>query len=360
MSCKKGMHQPVAWGQQDKEHLTNYSVRDNLWSFGGVIDSREFWPRGSRPAELTYLRSCDSVHFGGSMIQTAFRRAMWLVHLALALSAATLAQTPKPALSASEVMQRVIAATGATVPANTFDTLKAGDPGTVVTGIVTTFMDTYPVLEKAVASGKNLIITHEPTFYNADDDQAPLAADPVQQQKLAYIREHHLVVWRFHDTWHLRQPDGILAGMVDQFGWKAYQNGSNPHLFTLPPTTVEQIASRLQARTGARALRIVGDPAMKVTGVALLPGASGAEKQIKMLELDQVQLLVAGEAREWETVPYVQDAVAEGRHKALILLGHEVSEEAGMVECAHWLHTLFPEIPVEFIPAGEPFQAVRP
>jgi hypothetical protein len=143
------------------------------------------------------------------------------------------------------VVQRVIAATGATPPADTVDTLKAGDPATVVTGIVATFMDTYSVLEKAVASGKNLIITHEPTFYNHLDDQSPLASDPVLTQKLAYIREHHLVVWRFHDTWHLRQPDGILVGMVDQFGWKPYQSKTDPHLFTLAPTTVGQVAASL-------------------------------------------------------------------------------------------------------------------
>ena len=149
------------------------------------------------------------------MICSAFRRTTRLVQIALVLSTAALAKTTKPALTASEVMQRVIAATGATPPANTVDTLKAGDPNTVVTGIVTTFMDTYPVLEKAAALDKNLIITHESTFYNHVDDEAPLADDPVEQQELAYIREHHLVVWRFHDTWHLIQPDGILAGMVE-------------------------------------------------------------------------------------------------------------------------------------------------
>lgn len=292
------------------------------------------------------------------MFRCAIRRSGTKALLVLAWIPAALAQDSKPALTASEVMQQVIAATGATPPANTVDTLKAGDPNTVVKGIATTFMDTYPVLEKAVASGKNLIITHEPTFYNHVDDQALHAEDPVQQQKLAYIREHHLVVWRFHDTWHLRKPDGILAGMVEELGWKTHKNSANPHLFTFPPMTVEQIAAKLQASTRARAIRIVGDPTMKVTGVALMPGASGAERQIKMLEQDEVQLLVAGESSEWETVPYVQDASAEGRHKSLILLGHEVSEEAGMEECARWVHTLFPAIPVVFIPAGEPFHIV--
>jgi putative NIF3 family GTP cyclohydrolase 1 type 2 len=146
--------------------------------------------------------------------------------------------------------------------------------------------------------------------------------------------------------------------MVDQFGWKPYQSKTNPHLFTLPPTTVAQVAASLQARTGARAIRIVGDPGMRVTQIALLPGAAGSDKQIKALQQDDVELLVVGESREWETVPYVQDAAAEGRHKALILMGHEISEEAGMDECARWLRTIFPGMPIAFIPANEPFQTV--
>lgn len=293
------------------------------------------------------------------MLRRRISLPLFLILLSSWLPFQANAQNADPQLTAAEVMQRVIAATGATPPSGTVDTLKAGDPYTVVTGIVTTFMDTYAVLEKAVAKGSNLIITHEPTFYNHLDDRTPLTGDPVLTQKLNYIRDHHLVVWRFHDTWHLRQPDGILTGMVSQFGWKSYQDASDPHRFTLPATTVAQLAASLQARTGARAIRIVGDPKLRVTQVALYPGASGEEKQIRALQDSEVQVLVAGEAREWETVPYVQDAAAEGRSKALILLGHEVSEEAGMDECAHWLRTLFPKLPVTFIPAGEPFQTVQ-
>lgn len=143
--------------------------------------------------------------------------------------------------------------------------------------------------------------------------------------------------------------------MVEQFGWKPYQSTTDPLHFTLPPTTVGKIASALQARTRARAIRVVGEPAMAVTKVALLPGASGSEKQIKQLEQDDVQLLVVGESREWETVPYVVDAAAEGRDKALIILGHEISEEAGMDECARWLKTLFRECRSSSFPQASHF-----
>jgi putative NIF3 family GTP cyclohydrolase 1 type 2 len=92
-----------------------------------------------------------------------------------------------------------------------------------------------------------------------------------------------------------------------------------------------------------------------VTGVAYAPGASGEEKQIRALERDDVQALVAGEAAEWEAVMYTQDAVEQHRPKALILVGHSVSESAGMRTAAAWLAALLPGIPVHFVDSGEPY-----
>ncbi len=273
--------------------------------------------------------------------------------LALTASHPTCAQQ----LTARQVVERIQQATGAQPPAKTVDTFKGGDPDEKVTGIVTTFLDTYAVLQKAAADGHNLIITHEPTFYTHTDDQSILADDAVQAQKAAFIRDHHLVVWRFHDLWHLRNPDGILEGVTAKLGWQKFQNPTQPHLFRLPPTTLAALESDLKQKLGATSFRVVGDPDMRLTGVALLPGASGEVKQVKALERDDVDVLVAGEASEWETVEYARDAAAQGRHKALVLLGHEVSEEPGMEYCAKWLQGIFPGIPIEFIKAGSPFAA---
>jgi putative NIF3 family GTP cyclohydrolase 1 type 2 len=262
---------------------------------------------------------------------------------------------PAGSLTAAEVIDRIVKATGATLPPNTVDTIKAGDPATPVTGIVTTFTPSMEVLRKAVAAGDNLIVTHEPTFYNHPDDPALFVEDAVYKEKLAYINEHHLVVWRFHDTWHLRHPDGIVEGFVAQAGWKPYQNPGEEMFFTLPPTTVLALAKDLQRRFRSRSIRIVGDPGMKLTKVAYRPGASGEAKQVKALERDDVEVLVAGEASEWETVEYARDAQLQGRRKALILLGHLTSEEAGMDNCAKWLHGLFPAMRIQYIPATEPY-----
>jgi putative NIF3 family GTP cyclohydrolase 1 type 2 len=164
-----------------------------------------------------------------------------------------------------------------------------------------------------------------------------------------------MVVWRFHDHWHARGPDGILVGMTAALGWKDYQDPHDPERFVLPETRLDALAGDIQRRLEIRALRVVGKPEMNVTQIGFLSGASGREQQIAMLEKKNIEILVAGEAREWETVEYARDAAAEGRRKGLILLGHEASEEAGMQYCATWLKTFISEVPIEFIKAGEPF-----
>src|SRR5882672_4594672 len=73
-------------------------------------------------------------------------------------------------LTAREVVQRIQDHVGIPWQKETVDTFKAGDPDTKVTGVAVTMMATFDVLQRAAASGKNLVITHEPTFYNHPDE----------------------------------------------------------------------------------------------------------------------------------------------------------------------------------------------
>ena len=286
-----------------------------------------------------------------------------LLFLSIFLNGFSSASAQEPPLSAREVVQRIQDHVGVPWQKETVDTFKAGDPDTKVTGIAVTMMATYDVLQRAAASGANLIITHEPTFYNHLDqtDQIPeKERDLVLPDKLAFIKEHHLVVWRFHDHWHARNPDGIEAGMVRALAWERFQDGLNQYLFTIPETTLEELAADLRNRLHIRVMRVVGNPAMKVTRVALAPGSPGMQKEIRALEMPDIQVLVTGESREWETVEYVADAVAQQKQKALIILSHIPSEQAGMEECARWLKTFVTEVPVEFVPAAQPFWTPEP
>src|ERR1035437_5355683 len=67
-------------------------------------------------------------------------------------------------LTARQVIEQIKTNVGVPWQKETVDEFKAGNPDLPVTGIVCTMFATYEVLEKAVHSGKNLIICHEPVF----------------------------------------------------------------------------------------------------------------------------------------------------------------------------------------------------
>lgn len=274
----------------------------------------------------------------------------------LLLAGSATAATAQP-LTARAVVERIKENLGVPWQEVTVDTFKAGDPDTRVTGVAVTMMATLDVLQRAAAAGRNFVITHEPTFYDHLDPILGMEreGDQVLAAKLAFIRQHNMVVWRFHDFSHRKRPDLVQTAVVRTLGWQAYQDLTAPWRIRMPATTLGALAEGIRTRLGANALRVVGDPALKVTQVALVPGAAGFPIHRRVLQEKDVQVLVVGEAREWETVEYVDDAVAAGQGKGLILVGHIPSEQPGMEDAAAWIKTFVTEVPVEFVAAKDPF-----
>jgi len=276
--------------------------------------------------------------------------------LAALLCIVALANAQEHRITAREVVAEIQKQVGVVWQKDTVDTFKAGNPDTPVTGIAVTMMATMDVLQRASAKGLNFVITHEPTFYaHLDTPEGVPQDDPVWAEKRAFIEKHGMVVWRFHDHWHMRKPDGIEAGNVHALGWEKYQRADNQYLFVIPETTVKDLAAEVARKLGSSVVRVVGDPEMRVTKIAFSPGAAGSQREIHALEQDDVQVLMVGETREWETVEYAADAVSEGRKKALIVIGHIPSEQPGMDECARWLTGFVKNVPIEFVAAKQPF-----
>ena len=292
------------------------------------------------------------------MASNSLFRMMWFsVVVLVCLPCLLLAQDKK--VTAQEVVDAIKAHVGVEWREKTVDTFKTGDPSTVVTGVAVTMMATLDVLQRAVANGDNMVITHEPIFFNhmLEQPEEMDASDAVWTAKREFIEKNHLVIWKFHDHWHMRKPDGIQEGTVKKLGWEKYWNKDDQAVLVIPEMTLGELASYVAKRLDAPAVRVVGDPNLTVTKVGYAPGASGEAKQVKALESDDVQVLLVGEIPEWETILYVRDAAQQGRKKALILLGHVTSEEPGMENCAKWLRTVFPGMRVDFVPAGEPYWA---
>jgi putative NIF3 family GTP cyclohydrolase 1 type 2 len=268
------------------------------------------------------------------------------------------------ALTAQEIVDRIKRAVGVEWKADTVDTFKAGNPSTVVTGVVTTSLATIDVMRRAVQAGANMVITSGPTFYSRADSATPSAgrgrgatppsSDAVFTAKNEFIKTNNLVVWRFSDHWRLHRPDPFAQGLTDALGWGKYRANNDPGRVTVPTVTlaalVADVKTKLKARGG---MRIVGDPGMRVQKIGVLPGSSPIQATLALLP--RVDVIVAGEIREWESSEHVRDAMTAGLNNGLILLGRTLSEDAGMGVCAKWLETIVPEAPCRWMPVGDPY-----
>ena len=260
--------------------------------------------------------------------------------------------------TAQEVFETIKSGLGTPWRDKTVDGFKAGDPATRVTGIATTVMATMDVLRRAAAARRNLIVTREPVFYSGNDEPGNRAADPVYLAKKAFIEARGLVVLRLGDHWTTRVPNDSVRALAQALGWIGHPSAKHDAVFTPPATTVGEVASLVQKRLGARGLRVVGAPDMRVTSILLSPGTTDLPGTVRDLRL--ADLVIAGEPREWEAVPYVLDTGPAGQPKALIALGRLVSEEPAAKACETWLRTLLPALPIETIPVADPFWKAVP
>jgi putative NIF3 family GTP cyclohydrolase 1 type 2 len=283
------------------------------------------------------------------------RRAFIQAGAALGAAQTALPQSTGEALTAGQVIDRIKTNVGIPWRAQTVDNIIAGSAETRVKGIATTMMATLDVVQRAAAAGRNMVVTHEPTFFSHQDKVDTLADDATYRFKVDFLRKHDVVVFHFHDHWHARRPDGISTGMVRELGWEEHADPQNPRQFIFPGTPLAQLAKDMQSKLKVRVMRVVGDPKMPVNRVAASWGNVSLYPGIPLLSQPGIDVLVLGETHEWELVEYAQDMVASGNKKALIILGHVVSEQAGMKYCAEWMKGFIKEVPIEFIAAAEPY-----
>ncbi len=241
----------------------------------------------------------------------------------------------------------------------TCDGVIAGDASRECTGVAVTCSPSVEVLREATKRHCNLLLCHEPTFYDGMDQTDWLTDSPVYREKAALIAETGITVYRNHDHLHSDVPDGVFGGVTKALGWEPYRV-ENPDLpagyFHFPAATVGEIAERYCRAAHIDGLRMVGDPAMEVERVAFLFHFSGGPLDRTLLQLVEkwdVQVILTGETVDWTVVAYVRDALALGKKRALVTPGHFSWEEPGMEVYADWVReALQGRVPVVFLSSG--------
>ncbi len=269
-------------------------------------------------------------------------------------------------LTAEATVRRIQAELGGDWPLAGPDGFKAGDPSTVVKGIATTAMATLSVLKEAVKEKTNLVLTYEPTFYSRADGRTPAESTPgrgpgalggddaVVKAKREFIEKNGLVVFRLRDHWQARKENDMVTGLAATLGWSKGRVKNDDALYEISPATADAVVAMIRGKLNLRAgLRAVGDRKASIRRVLLFPGSMTPATMWQ--RYSEVDMIVAGEVREWENTHYAADIFTAGEKRALVTTGRVASEEPGMRICAEWLKTVVREVPAKWIGVGDPY-----
>ena len=241
---------------------------------------------------------------------------------------------------------------------DTVDKIIIGDPGTKVRKMGTCWMSTWDTCKKAVASGVNVLITHEPTFYTHRDlDEVPAFLNNKSaytrtqylsqiEKKKKWINDNGLVIIRNHDTLDALPVKGIPFAFGQFLGFKesdiiAARTYYNVYKFNKQPASsfAKKLAGKLR-ELGQPGIAFYGDPEREVSSVGLGTGWICDPMDYADLKPD-VFVAIDDVIRT-----HIQTVYAEDTGHPLIVINHGVSEEMGMRSLNQIIKEKYPDIEV--------------
>ncbi len=257
-------------------------------------------------------------------------------------------------ISASELQQFLVSLT--TLKPVTVDRIIIGDPETKTGKIGTCWMPDWKTCRKAVDSGVNILVTHEPTFYthwdldekNADYFRANEFSKQMYLQqvdkKKKWILENGLVIIRNHDTMDKLKDVGIPFALGNFLGLhnsdiiaaRTYYNVYK--INQQPAATFAGKVARKLSEIGQPGVAFYGDPNYRVSSVGVGTGCICDPMEFADLKPD-IFIAIDDVVRTW-----TQTAFASDTGQPLIVINHGTSEEMGMRMLNRLIKQKFPNL----------------
>jgi putative NIF3 family GTP cyclohydrolase 1 type 2 len=240
---------------------------------------------------------------------------------------------------------------------STVDRVIVGDPEKEVARCLVTWMPSLRAVRTAVERGADLLLCHEPTFWNHRDDSP--RKDARAAEKLRIIEEHGLAVLRIHDCWD-RWPDiGIpwawgrflgLKGKPAEIGANGYQ-----HRYDIKPVHLDAFAGRVAkkcAEIGEPMVQVTGSPSQTVSKIGIGTGCGCNIDAYLSLGCD-CSIVCDDGSCYWGGIQMSEDI-----GHAVIRVNHGTSEEPGMVTLTSYINQNLAGIRADHLPHGSTFRLV--
>jgi putative NIF3 family GTP cyclohydrolase 1 type 2 len=257
-------------------------------------------------------------------------------------------------LSAAELQKFLVSLTQ--LKPRTVDRFIIGDPETKIKKLGTCWMSDWRTCRKAVESGVNVLITHEPTFYthwDLDEKSGDYYSSSeftkelylqLVEKKKRWINDNGLVIIRNHDTLDALKDKGIPFALGNFLG---FENGDimrsrtyyNVYRLESQPAAVyaKKVAAKL-AGLGQPGVAFYGDPGRVISSVGIGTGCICDPMEFADLKPD-LFIAIDDVVRTWTQTTYASDT-----GDPLIVINHGTSEEMGMRMLNKIIRQKFPEL----------------
>ena len=241
--------------------------------------------------------------------------------------------------------------------ANTVDRIKAGDPDKEVARCAVAWIPSLEAIRRAVEMGVDLLVCHEPTFYDHFD--ADPTATPIGAEKLEYLNKHGLAVLRNHDVWDVWPEVGIPWAWGKFLGLNgeaaAMNDSKTQHRHDIAPVPFGQFAKAVAARTATinePLIEVNGDPDKLVSKIGVGTGCGCSVHDYQQLGCDCFIVCDDG-TNFWEHMQ-----IAEDLRIPVICVNHCTSEEPGMVTMTQYINDNIEGVAAEHIQQGCRFKVI--
>jgi putative NIF3 family GTP cyclohydrolase 1 type 2 len=238
----------------------------------------------------------------------------------------------------------------------TVDRFIIGNPDTTIKKIGTCWISDWKTCRKAVESGVNVLITHEPTFYTHRDLDAKegdylSSAEYTKQlylqqveKKKNWINENGLVIIRNHDTLDALPEKGIPFAFGQFLGFSNSDIIASRTYYNVyktkkqPASSFARVLAGKLKELGQPGVAFYGDQAKEVASVGIGTGWICDPLDFADLKPD-VFVAIDDVIRT-----HVQTVYAEDTGHPLIVINHGVSEEMGMRSLNQIIRQKYPDI----------------
>jgi putative NIF3 family GTP cyclohydrolase 1 type 2 len=240
----------------------------------------------------------------------------------------------------------------------TVDRFIIGDPDTTIKKIGTCWMSDFKTCRKAVESGVNVLVTHEPTFYthwDLDEKEGDYFASSeytkqlyLQQvgKKKKWINDNGLVIIRNHDTMDALRDVGIPFSLGNFLGFSnsdIISSRTYYNVYKVNSQTAAGFAKTVAGKLseiGQPGIAFYGDPDRLITSAGIGTGCICDPMEFADLKPD-LFVAIDDVVRTW-----TQTAFAADTGNPLIVINHGTSEEMGMRSLNQIIKQKFPDLDI--------------